>query len=109
LAIVCYRLGQKDEALELFQSAVQYDPDEPAYQKNLADALASESGKFEEALRIYVELLRRNPRDADTLVGLGNTCRLMGRTADARDFYTKALVLDPALQAARDALSTLSE
>jgi Flp pilus assembly protein TadD len=109
LAIVCYRLGQKDEALGLFQSAVQCDPDEPSYQKNLADCLAVDAGRYEDALRVYVEILRRDPRNVDTLMGLGNICRLMGRTADARDFYSKAVAVEPGHQAAHDALTSLGE
>ena len=108
LGVLCYREGLKNQSLREYQVATRLDPENATYQKNLADYLFVEEGKAEEALQIYVQLLKAQPRDPETLFGLGRMCQLLGRAADAKHFYEKTLELEPWNDAARKGLGTFT-
>jgi tetratricopeptide (TPR) repeat protein len=87
-----------------YEEAVRLDPGNMTFQKNLAEYYSVAQGRNEDALRIFVDLLRENPRDAETLVSIGKICDMMGRTDDARDFFRNALEAEPWNQNAREML-----
>jgi len=90
-----------------YEEATRLDPQNDVYSKNLADYYVVAKGRFEDALSIYVRLLRQTPKDVDTLIGIGRICELLGRIDDARDFCRKALDVEPWNETARDILGRL--
>ncbi len=108
LGVLYYQCGRKSEAGEHYAAAVRLDPDNPTFQKNLADFLFVEQGKAEDALKMYIQLLSRSPRDPDILIAIGRICEGVGRTDDAKDFYQKALESEPWNASAREQLRRLS-
>jgi Flp pilus assembly protein TadD len=104
LGILCRRTGGVQEAQAHYEEAVRIDPGNATYQKNLAEYYSVVQGRNEDALRIFVDLLRRNPRDAETLLSIGRICDLLGRADDASEFFRKALEAEPWNQNAREKL-----
>lgn len=56
---------------------------------------AEEGGDYEEAERLYGEILKRDPRHPDALVNLGNIALRKGDREGAELLYRKALEADP--------------
>jgi Flp pilus assembly protein TadD len=104
LGVLYYQSGRAADAQTEYEEAVRLEPDNPIFQKNLAEYYSVAQGRNEEALRIFVDLLRKHPRDGETLVSIGRICEMMGRTDDARDFYRKAVDAEPWNQTAREQL-----
>jgi tetratricopeptide (TPR) repeat protein len=104
LGVLYCQLGRADDALKHHETAVQMDPENITFQKNLADYYSVVKGRNEDALRILVEVLRKHPHDADTLMSIGKICEMMGRANDAREFFKKALEVEPWNQSAREQL-----
>jgi Flp pilus assembly protein TadD len=107
LAAVCYRMGEKEKALLHYRAAVRLAPQERDYQKNLADMLYVESGEVDEAIGIYLELLKSSPRDTETLLSLGIISEGVGQPSEAESFYQRALEIEPWNPGARERLSDL--
>lgn len=94
LAAYNYRLGDREAALRHYRSAVELDPREAIFRKNLAD-LCFVEGELDEAIAIYLALFQDNPRDVETLLNLGIISESVGQTAEAESFYQRALELEP--------------
>jgi tetratricopeptide (TPR) repeat protein len=104
LGVLYCQVGRVDDAQKQHETAVQIDSGNVIFQKNLAEYYSVVRGQNEDALRIFVEVLRKNPRDADTLMSIGKICEMMGRANDAQEFFKKALEVEPWNQSARDRL-----
>jgi tetratricopeptide (TPR) repeat protein len=104
LGVLYYQLGFIEKAQAEYEQAVRLDPENLTLQKNLAEYYSVAKGRNEDALRILVEILRKQPRDADTLMSIGKICEVMGRADDAQDFFKKALEVEPWNQYAREQL-----
>ncbi|HEY5514552.1 MAG TPA: tetratricopeptide repeat protein, partial [Geomonas sp.] len=107
LAAFSYRLGDTEKALSHYRKAVQLNPEESTYLKNLADLYAIETGQFDEAIGIYLKLLKTSPRDTETLLNLGIISEAVGQPAEAESFYQRALEIEPWNQAVRQRLTEL--
>lgn len=107
LGAVSYNLGDKEKAIIHYREAVWLSPDDPVYQKNLADMLFVEAGQADEAIAIYLNLLKKFPRDTETLLNLGIISESVGQPAEAESFYLRVLEIEPANPAARERLTTL--
>jgi Flp pilus assembly protein TadD len=101
LAALSYRLGDTQAALSHYRRAVQLNPNETIYLKNLADLCFVEAGQTDEAIEIYLKLLKSSPRDFETLLNLGIICESVGQPAEAESFYQRALEIEPWNQAVR--------
>jgi tetratricopeptide (TPR) repeat protein len=95
LAVLCYQSGDKDQALRHYEEAVKLQPENPTFQKNLADFYYVEQGRIEDALRIYVRILEMQPEDIETLMALARVCNSLSRREDARTFYERVLEIEP--------------
>jgi tetratricopeptide (TPR) repeat protein len=62
---------------------------------------SSQLGRHEEALRLWKELLKRQPQSAEAHLNIGSACWNLARYAEAADFAGKALRLDPTLKEAK--------
>jgi predicted TPR repeat methyltransferase len=76
--------------------------------RTIRDAMAHhQRGEPEQAESIYVELLRRNPNDADALHYLGVLRMAQGRTADAVELVQRALEVAPGNAVAWNSLGNM--
>ena len=109
LGVLHYHAGNADKAREFYGKAVQLDPANMVFQKNLADFYYAELGQVENALQIYVNILEANPEDVETLLITGHICVSQHQFEDARVFYKRVLELDPGNEAARGNLDKLNQ
>jgi len=109
LGVLHFRLGNKIKSLYFYQKAVQLDPDNPAFLKNLADLYLVELNEIEEALKIYLQVLRKDPSDLETLFALGHICIQLEKFEDARVFYNRILAIEPWNLSAQECLDSLPE
>ena len=108
LGVLLYRAGDKNLALDHYEKAVQLDPNNTTFQKNLADFYCIEQRQFEKAMRIYVRILENHAEDVETLMAVGYICENMDKTDDARDFYHRVIEIEPWNLEARQKLDTLN-
>lgn len=104
LGVLRYRLNDTAGAQRAYEQAVNLQPDNVNFQKNLADLYYVELGKTDEAIHIYLELLKKYPRDIETLSALGQICTAAGHPDQAKSFYRRALEIEPWNADARRAL-----
>ncbi len=109
LGVVCYNLGDLDAAQTAYENAHGLDPANAVFARNLADLCFTHLGRGDDAIRIYLDLHRRNPRDVETLVNLGHICAAVGRPEEARTFYRRVLEIEPWNSEARQALASVQQ
>ena len=95
LGVLYYSTGDKEKAFEFYKRAVQLDPENMVFQKNLADFYYVEMGRVGDALRIYVKILEVNPTDVETLLITGHICVALEKFQDAKVFYSRVLEIEP--------------
>lgn len=95
LGVLYYRQGDKKRCLRHYERAVDLDPSNANYQKNLADFYLVEQDEVEKALKIYLAVLNDNPEDIDTLMVAGHICSALGKVDSARIFYERVLDVEP--------------
>jgi tetratricopeptide (TPR) repeat protein len=95
LGVLYFDKGEWDKAQECYEKAVRLAPANAVFLKNLADYYYAILGRIEDALRMYVEVLTRNPEDIDALLAIGSICELMEQFDDAKIFYNRALEYEP--------------
>lgn len=107
LGVLYYQQGRQDKALASYEQAVRLSPDDPTYQKNLADYYLMAAGRVEDALGLYIKVLEKNPEDVDCLLANGVICEKMNNPGEARFFYQRALEVEPWNANARQAMERL--
>lgn len=107
LGVLRYRLGDVDGARRAYERAVELQPSNSNFGKNLADLYFVELGMVDDAIRIYLDLFRLQPRDLEILAGLGQICIAVGRPDEAKSFYRRALEIEPWNAEIRGALQGL--
>lgn len=107
LGVLRYQLGDKEGARRAYERAVELQPANANFRKNLADLYFTDFGMTDEAIRIYLELFREQPRDIETLAGLGHICATISRPEEAKSFYRRALEIEPWNIDTRNALQEL--
>ncbi len=95
LGVLYVNSDKKEKALSHYEQAVQLQPENITFQKNLADFLYVESGRVEDALQIYVNILAADPEDVETLLITGHICVALKKLDDARHFYQRVLEIEP--------------
>jgi tetratricopeptide (TPR) repeat protein len=108
LGVLYYQSGLKDKTLVHYEEAVRLAPNEPNFQKNLADFYCVELGRIEDALEIYLKVLREEPTDIETLMAAGYICKAINRNEDAKIFFDRVLDIEPWNLEANDNLNQLS-
>lgn len=71
LGVLYHQAGNSTLALAYHEKAARLQPENTLFKKNLADFYAVELGWLEEAVDIYLEVVKRNPRDTEALIALG--------------------------------------
>ena len=95
LGVLSYQCGLKDEAFAHYQEAVRLEPFNSVYQKNLADFYYVELGRTEDALEIYLRVLREEPTDIETLMAAGYISLNLNRLENASVFCNRVLEIEP--------------
>ncbi|MCP3954982.1 MAG: tetratricopeptide repeat protein [Desulfobacterales bacterium] len=109
LGVLATQMGENDTALGHYKKAVQLDPNNMTFKKNLADLLYFTGKNMEEAIKLYTGILSASPEDLEALLTLGQISRDVGRDEEARIFFRQALDVDPLNQMARDRLDEIGE
>jgi len=107
LGVIRYRLGDVEGARRDYERAVELEPLNMNFKKNLADLYFTELGKVDEAIRMYLDIFREQPGDIETLQSLGLICSSVNRPDEARSFFSRALELEPWNREIQEALQQL--
>jgi len=107
LAVVYYRSGNGMKALAHYEKAHKLEPSNITYRKNLADFYFVELDWTDDAIHTYLDILKDNPFDVETLNALGTISSQIGRPEQARQYFTRTLQLDAVNSQARQALQQL--
>lgn len=108
LAVIRSRQGNHAEAATLYERAVNADPVNPVYRKNLADVYYTALGKVDEAVEIYTSLLKQYPKDIELLFAAAIISKANNLGEQARIFIDKVLELEPWNTDAREFMAGLS-
>jgi len=95
LGVLRYQSGDVQGALSCYERAVELEPTNIPFQKNLADLYFVELGMSDEAIAIYLDLLKQQPRNVETLESLGIISNALGQTTEAKTFFRRALEIEP--------------
>ena len=101
--------NDEGNALEQYQRAVELEPENPVFTKNLADFYYVKLGRTEEALTLYVRLLASDPMDVETLTALGHICIGLEKYDHAEIFLKRILEADPWNHDAKKILNGLAK
>jgi Flp pilus assembly protein TadD len=108
LGVLSYQAGEKQAALKYHQRAVQLEPANLTFQKNLADCYWIGFGRLEDALKIYTGILSAHPEDVETLLAIGKACLSTRQPDDARVMFDRVLEIEPWNAEARQQLKELN-
>jgi len=109
LGVISHQLEKLDQAGQSYRKAVELDPENITFLKNLADFLFVIEEKPQEAMPLYHEILKDNPKDLETLMMIGNICLSLGSPEEARTFYNLVLDIEPWHQDASNTLEMLDK
>lgn len=107
LGLLRYRQGRMAEAALCYEKAVELDPANPTYRKNLADLYYAEIGRTDDAIELYSALHKEFPKDSEVLISLAIICRANNLKEQAKMFISKVIELEPWNADARDFLAGL--
>jgi Flp pilus assembly protein TadD len=95
LGVLYYKQGDKGKAQANYKKAAELQPENITFQKNLADFYYVETGRIEDALRIYKSVIESHPEDVETLLITGHICVALLKFDDAKDFYHRVMEIEP--------------
>jgi Flp pilus assembly protein TadD len=107
LGIIWARRGNLEKAGRCYELAVQCEPDNATYKKNLADLYFVNLGRTDEAIEIYTELLKARPKDTEVLSALAIISQANQLKDQARTFIRRVLEVEPWNTEAREFLAGL--
>jgi GT2 family glycosyltransferase/tetratricopeptide (TPR) repeat protein len=109
IGVLNYEAGDMEKALSCYEQAVRLAPDHTEFQKNLADFYMMEQGRAEDAMKLYVKMLEKDPQDVDCLLACGLVCICMKKTDDARIFFQRVIEIEPWNASGRQGLEQLDD
>lgn len=95
LGMALKRLGKSSEAASEFEAAVQSDPGQVLAQLHLADYLAKQPGRIEDAIQHYQLAIKYHPGFAVAHSNLGAVLFQLRRNSEAEEHFTFAIELEP--------------
>jgi tetratricopeptide (TPR) repeat protein len=98
--------GSPDKAREEYRTALALQPDLRDAALELAE-ISRTQGRFEEALKLYLQILERTPRHFPSLYGAGLCYQALQDDDHSREFFTRAADADPSDAASRYALGAV--
>lgn len=97
-----------DQAIEVLQLGCSEDDERPDLH-NLLGFCFFKKEDYETAITHFKKAVHLNPASAMDYANLGVNYRRLGKHAEAIEFFTLALTLDPSIEFAREQLAALSE
>ncbi len=94
LGLIRLQAGSRDEALGLFQEALDRNPDSADAHAGLANALLAR-GDLDGAASCYRKALALDPGHAEANYGLAAALQALNRHEEAVPYYENALTIDP--------------
>ncbi len=96
-------MGLKDslKAKEYFQQAASINRYEVPARKNLARLLELKN-KFDEAKKLYLEIVQTDPLDAFAYLSFANLCYLQGAMKEAAAYYMQGVLIRPELESPKE-------
>jgi Flp pilus assembly protein TadD len=95
LGVLRYQMGEQAGALAHHRRAVELAPDNLNYGKNLAGLFLADSATQDDAIFLLTEIIKRHPRDIETLFTLGRLCLELGHPEESGIFLTRLLGYEP--------------
>lgn len=102
------KMGQLENAMNAYKTALVIEPWNFALQNNIAD-LTVALGDTTRGIERYIAILKQNPNLADVWLNLGVAYANSGRYQDAQWAWNKALDADPDHTMAKDYLTQLED
>jgi superkiller protein 3 len=106
MALVCYKLNQKEAAIENYRSAIQADSSFVNAYLELGNIFGDEQ-EFDKAIEQYELALKHHPGFISALYNLGWAYTNKGDTDKATGYYRKVIDADPSYTAAYNALGNI--
>jgi len=94
LGLIADQAGRHDLAVELIRQAIGFDPQNPLFHSNLAEALRG-AGRLDEAITACRRALDLKPDFPNAHLNLGNALLAKNQLDEAIAAYRRALALDP--------------
>ena len=107
LGVLHYQLGDTENALQYYNKAIEYEPNNTIYNKNLGDFLFYDRGEIKAAIKHYIKVLEISPDDSETLTSMGHICIKMKDFDNAIVFFEQAVGGQEANHKALEQLSHL--
>ncbi len=95
LGVLYMQRGDLPKSQENHELAVKINPRNPNFRKNLASLYYAKLSRTDDAIEIYVSLLKEYPDDVDTLSALGIISMENNRPEEALIFLNKVAELEP--------------
>ncbi len=109
LGVLYSNENDEDNTLNQYRRAVELEPENPIFTKNLADFYYVKLGRTEEALALYVKLLASDPMDVEILTALAHISIGLEKYDHAEIFVSRMLEADPWNQNAKKILDGLTK
>lgn len=108
LGVLSYQQGDKDRCRQHYEKALEIDPGNVNYNKNIADFYLVELGDVKKSLEIYASVLNNDPEDVESLMVAGYICESIHKVDSARLFYERVQHIEPWNFEASDRLERLN-
>jgi tetratricopeptide (TPR) repeat protein/glycosyltransferase involved in cell wall biosynthesis len=108
MAALAYELADMPTALAHFKQAAALEPRNTAYLKNLGDVYYVVEKDPQNALKQYERVLDLDPDNIPSLVMAGHVSTALHRYGQGRQYYTRALELDPQNREVRQILEKMN-
>ena len=95
LGVLYTQTGDNEKALRHYEAAVNIQPENATFIKNLADFYYVVNKDTQKALELYIKGLTVNPDDIEILLTLGKLFIENRQLESAMDFYKRVLGIDP--------------
>jgi tetratricopeptide (TPR) repeat protein len=106
LAVVLHRQDKTRLALDQVDQLLVSEPRNPSY-RVLRAAILNRIGEYQEALRVYDDVVAEYPGNAHVWMSYGHALKTAGRQADSVDAYRRSIRLRPQLGEAYWSLANL--
>ncbi len=108
LGIALQMLGRVDEAMAIYEDAVQRVPTNPRFHSNVAVVLA-QKGDYEGGLARAQKALKLDPNFAPACMNAGFILQSLGRHVEAAEMFERTLRLEPGNAQVTEALRLLKQ
>jgi Flp pilus assembly protein TadD len=104
LGVLYYRMDERTRSIGHHIRAVELAPENLTYQKNLAGLYLTDGATRDDAIFLLTGIIRKHPRDIETLFTLGKVCLEMDCPEEAKLFLRTLLEQEPWNREARELL-----